>query len=136
MKARSGWVVVVAAAALLAAVAGARLVGAKRVEPAERVAYAFIERAVAGDSVALSALSADVEPVLVALAIHREQPEALQAFARTMQRGTVRRWRDSVLVGYRSDARFCPAELPEPEMQFQLARHEGAWRVYYMGGVC
>ena len=121
---------------LAVALAGARWWPSWRAAEASPVVRAFLERALLGDSLGLAALSADPEPVQVALALQREAPTELRTLARTMELRHVVRSGDTLVASYTSGARFCPLEFPEPDLQVQLRKEAGGWRIVYLGAVC
>lgn len=98
---------------------------------------AFLERAVARDSVGLAALAADPEPVEIILRYRDTQPGILQQSLRGLRSAGGARTGDSVWVWYASEADWCAGFAGQTNLQVQFVRVRGAWRVRYAGpGIC
>ena len=109
---------------------GAREWRVRRLARFTPLAVTYLDRAAAGDSVGLRALSTDPEPVQRILTMRRLAPEQLALVRRSLriQGGVVEG--NEALVLYHTDATICPSYVGERgNFQFQFTRVGGAWRI-------
>ena len=103
--------------------------------PAHDVVQQFLFAAAAGDSGAISALSAEPAVLSRALAVHENDSVALEVMAQSLRFSRGRTIGDTIIADYAHDAAVCPGgEITD--IQFQLVRQADQWRVRYFGGIC
>ena len=106
--------------------------------PFTTLTHTYLERALAGDSATVAALSLDDEATLHTLGFARARSVELERVLRTLRvSGSGLAGPDTVVVTYASKVDWCAGFAGTTELQLQFVRRGPAWKVHYAGvGAC
>src|SRR5690348_4452907 len=130
---------VVAIAVLGALVGGAtvRRFRLHRAAPFTVLTRTYLERALAGDSLALVARSTDLGAVAAALTLARTQPVLVRQALATLRPSATSGSADERVIWYASAADWCAGAVGATTLQATFIRSDSGWKVHFVGpGIC